>query len=56
MMDRCCYSSCSAVEPFATTEDLDREVVREGLFNQRLASRAENYLADLRAQAIIEIE
>jgi len=39
---------------FAATEDVDRGVIRQRLFNQRLASYAESYLAELRAQAVIE--
>lgn len=41
---------------FAATQEVDREAIRQGLFNQRLASYAESYLAELRAQAVIEIE
>ena len=41
---------------FAATEDVDREAVRQGLFNQRLAAYADSYLAELRAQAVIEFE
>ncbi len=41
---------------FAATEDVDREALRHGLFNQRLASHAESYLAELRAQAVIEMK
>ncbi len=41
---------------FAATEEVDREAVREGLFSQRLAAYADSYLAELRAQAVIEIE
>ncbi len=41
---------------FAATEEVDREAVRQGLFNQRLAAYADSYLAELRAKAVIEIE
>lgn len=37
----------------AISEDVDREVVRQNLLNQRLQSYADGYLAELRADAII---
>jgi peptidyl-prolyl cis-trans isomerase SurA len=38
----------------AISEDVNREAVRQNLINQRLASYAEGYLAELKADAIIQ--
>ena len=38
----------------ATADAVNREAVRRNLFNQRLASYANGYLAELRADAVIQ--
>ncbi|MDJ0629870.1 MAG: SurA N-terminal domain-containing protein [Rhodobacter sp.] len=40
----------------AISEDVDREVVRQNLINQRLQSYAQGYLSELRADAIIRYQ